>query len=297
MKAEPVKYDLIGLGECMIELSSTQPLAQARSLRKSYGGDVMNTLVHAARLGSRTGFISRVGHDPFGAGLRREWEAEGIDISQAPLVAGLNGVYFISLLPDGEREFSYYRANSAASQLQPADLNIDFIASSRCLLISGITQAISESAEATTLEAARIAKQSGVQVVFDPNYRAQLWSSRGGLSAARVAVQNLLPLVDVLLPSGPADLEVFDLNADLDVLELAPLVALKTGADGAWIRAEGQPVHLPAERVSVIDTTGAGDAWNAGFLHHLLRGATPITAALAGHRQAAKVVQVQGAIS
>ena len=292
-----MKYDLIGLGECMIELSATQPLAQARSLRKSYGGDVMNTLVHAARLGSRTGFISRVGHDPFGAGLRREWQAEGIDISQAPLVAGLNGVYFISLLPDGDREFSYYRANSAASQLQPADLNVDFITSSRCLLISGITQAISESAEATTLEAARIAKRSGVQVAFDPNYRAQLWSSRGGLNAARVAAQNVLPLVDVLLPSGLADLEVFDLNSDLDVLELAPLVALKTGADGAWIRAEAQRVHLPAERVSVIDTTGAGDAWNAGFLHHLLRGVTPITAALAGHRQAAKVVQAQGAIS
>ena len=291
-----MKYDLIGLGECMIELSATQPLAQARSLRKSYGGDVMNTLVHAARLGSRTGFISRVGHDPFGGGLRREWEAEGIDISQAPLVAGLNGVYFISLLPDGEREFSYYRANSAASQLQPADLNVDFIASSRCLLISGITQAISESAEATTLEAARIAKRSGVQVAFDPNYRAQLWQSRGGLKAARVAAQNVLPLVDVLLPSGPADLEVFDLNSDLDVLELAPLVALKTGADGAWIRDEAQRVHLPAERVTVIDTTGAGDAWNAGFLHHLLRGATPITAALAGHRQAAKVVQALGAI-
>jgi 2-dehydro-3-deoxygluconokinase len=291
-----VKYDLIGLGECMIELSATQPLAQARNLRKSYGGDVMNTLVQAARLGSRTGFISRVGDDPFGAGLRREWESEGIDASQAPLVEGLNGVYFISLLTNGEREFCYYRANSAASQLQPADLNAEFIASGRCLLISGITQAISEGAEATTLEAARIAKQHGLRVAFDPNYRARLWAARGGLNAARAATKSVLPLVDILLPSGPADFEVFDLKSDLDVLELAPIVALKIGAEGVWIRDETRRVQVPAEPVTVVDTTGAGDAWNAGFLHHLLRGATPTAAAQAGNLQAAKVVQAYGAI-
>ena len=152
-------FDLIGLGECMIELSATEPLARARTLRKSYGGDVMNTLVHAARLGSRTGFISRVGNDPFGAGLLEAWLGEGVDVSQAPLTEGQNGAYFISLLAGGEREFTYHRSNSAASQLQPADLSAEYIASSHCLLISGITQAISSSAEATTLQAAQIAKR------------------------------------------------------------------------------------------------------------------------------------------
>ena len=289
-------FDLIGLGECMVELSATEPLALARSLRKSYGGDVMNTLVHAARLGSRTGFISRVGDDPFGAGLLEAWQGEGIDVSQAPLVTGLNGVYFISLLAGGEREFTYYRSNSAASQLQPADLSAEYIASSRCLLISGITQAISSSAEATTLEAAQIAKRHGVRVAFDPNYRPRLWAARGGLSNARAAMQRVLPLVDLLLPSAPADLELFDLAAELDVLQLAPLVALKAGADGAWIRSDAQNILIPAERVTVVDTTGAGDAWNAGFLHHLLRGATPSAAARAGNSCAGVVVQAHGAI-
>lgn len=288
--------DLIGLGECMIELSATEPLGQALTLRKSYGGDVMNTLVHAARLGSRTGFISRVGNDPFGAGLLEMWRGEGIDVSQAPLVEGLNGAYFISLLSGGEREFTYYRSNSAASQLRPADLSADYIASSRCLLISGITQAISTSAEATTLKAARIAKQHGVRVAFDPNYRARLWATRGGLRAARAALQRVLPLIDVLLPSASADLELFDLTAELDVLELAPLVALKVGADGAWIRGEAQSIQIPTERVNVVDTTGAGDAWNAGFLHHLLCGATATAAARAGNRCAGVVVQAHGAI-
>ena len=256
--------DLIGLGECMVELSATEPLGSAQTLRKSYGGDVLNTLVHAARLGSKTGFISRVGNDPFGAGLQSAWRGEGVDVSQAPLVDGLNGVYFISLLAGGEREFSYYRSHSAASQLQSADLSAAYIASSRCLLISGITQAISASAEAATLAAARIAKQHGVRVAFDPNYRPKLWATRGGLSAARAAVQRVLPLIDVLLPSAPADLELFDLTADSDILELAPLVALKTGADGAWIGSDATRHHIPTTPVVVVDTTGAGDAWNAG---------------------------------
>ena len=109
-------------------------------------------------------------------------------------------------------------------------------------------------------------------------------------------MQRVLPLVDVLLPSAPADLELFDLTTELEVLQLAPLVALKVGADGAWIRGDAQPIQIPAKRVTVVDTTGAGDAWNAGFLHHLLRGAIATTAARAGNRCAGSVVRAHGAI-
>ncbi|OOV12342.1 hypothetical protein BXU09_16115 [Deinococcus sp. LM3] len=69
--------DLIALGECMVELRADGPLGDALQLTRACGGDTLNALVSAARLGSRCGFISRVGSDPFGHGLRRAWQAEG----------------------------------------------------------------------------------------------------------------------------------------------------------------------------------------------------------------------------
>ncbi|HEX8602045.1 MAG TPA: PfkB family carbohydrate kinase, partial [Pseudoduganella sp.] len=77
------RFDLIGLGECMVEFNATEPLSQAVGFSKAYGGDVLNALVTAARQGARTAFVSRVGDDPFGAGLRAAWQEEGIDVSRA----------------------------------------------------------------------------------------------------------------------------------------------------------------------------------------------------------------------
>ncbi len=283
-----MKFEIIGLGECMIELYADQPLGIATTLQKSYGGDVLNTLVHASRLGSRTAFISKVGNDPFGLGLLKTWQSEGVNTSQAPLVDGENGVYFISLLENGEREFTYRRANSAASQIMPSDLNAEFIASSRLILLSGITQAISSSAEATTLAAAQIAKKHGVLVAFDPNYRPKLWAARGGVQVAREAALELLPFVDVLLPSAPTDLELLTQTQ----MQTVALVALKSGAEGVWINK----THIPAQVVQVVDTTGAGDAWNAGFLHYWLKTQDPLQAAQAAHKVAAQKIQSRGAV-
>ena len=111
--------DIISLGECMVELFSEEPIARAGSFRKAVGGDALNTLVAAARLGASTGFVTRVGDDPFAPFLLESWRAEGIDVSHARFVEGFNAVYFISLLPGGEREFTYYRSGSAASTMTP----------------------------------------------------------------------------------------------------------------------------------------------------------------------------------
>ncbi|MBX8467024.1 sugar kinase, partial [Deinococcus sp. RIT780] len=271
--------DLIALGECMIELRADGPLGDAPQLTRACGGDTLNALVSAARLGSRCGFISRVGNDPFGHGLRRAWQAEGIDVTHAPLVDGENGVYFISLHAGGEREFTYRRAGSAATHLSPADVDAAYVASSRTLLLSGITQAISQTAQAATRHAAQLARQCGTRVAFDPNYRPRLWADRAGdgtgLDAARAALHELLPFVDLLLPSFPADAALLD-TAPADAPEaarafaaLGVTVALKGGADGAWLCSpHADPQHVPAPPVpDVLDTTGAGDAWNGAFLH------------------------------
>jgi 2-dehydro-3-deoxygluconokinase len=296
---ESAMLDLIGIGECMVELYADQPLGAAPTLHKAFGGDVLNSLVTAQRLGSRTGFISRVGNDPFGAGLRQAWQLEGIDISHATLTDGENGVYFISL-NGSEREFTYRRTGSAASRLEPADLEPEYIVQSRMVLLSGITQAISASAQAATLTAAKIAKQHGVLVAYDPNHRPKLWAARDGDATA--ALHELLPYCDILLPSFPADASAFGAGTSAEAAaayfaKFVPLVALKNGADGA-VLVENTLENIPAKPVAkVVDTTGAGDAWNGAFLHNLLYGNSAAQAAAYAHTVAAHKLGFRGAIA
>jgi 2-dehydro-3-deoxygluconokinase len=285
---EAAAFDLIGIGECMVEFHATAPLAQATQFHKSYGGDVLNALVAAARAGSRSAFVSRVGDDPFGPGLLAAWREEGVDTSHAPLVPGENGVYFISVDAAGERSFTYRRAGSAASAMT-ADVDEAFIASGRCLLLSGITQAISPGARAATLAAARISRAHGVTVAYDPNYRPRLWTET---ATARAACLELLPYVDILLPSLPADADVLPGPAPT----LAPHVAVKLGEQGSEVWHGGERTVVPVASAQVVDTTGAGDCWNGTYLALLLDGVAPLDAAARANAAAAAKLAHRGAI-
>ncbi|TWI69514.1 2-dehydro-3-deoxygluconokinase [Pseudoduganella lurida] len=290
MTAAPERrFDLIAIGECMVEFHATEPLATATAFRKGCGGDTLNALVTAARQGGRTAFVTRVGDDPFGAGLRAAWQNEGVDVSQAPLVPGENGVYFISLDAHGERSFTYRRAGSAPSTLDAAHIDEAFIASARCVLLSGITQAISPSARAATLAAARYASKHGVLVAYDPNYRPRLWS---GAAAAHAACVELLPFVDILLPSLPADADVLP-GAPQHLVRHA---VVKHGEAGCEVFHEGERHVVPAAPARVVDTTGAGDAFNGAYLTAFLRGLAPPDAAALANRVAAAKLAHRGAI-
>jgi len=295
--------DVVGVGECMVEFHATEPLASASTLVRAYGGDVLNALTIAARLGARTGFVTRVGQDPFGPGLRSAWQRDGIDTKYAPLVPGENGVYFISVHENGEREFTYRRAGSAAAGLTEHDVPAAYVASSRVLLLSGITQAISQAAQAATLHAARAARAAGTLVAYDPNYRPKLWDARGGERAARHAYQELAPLADLLLPSYPADLVFLSAPAEsareaaVAFARHAARAAVKAGDQGAWLADEHGVHHAPATRAArVLDTTGAGDAWNGAFLHALISGRPSAHAAEFANAVAAWKLQFRGAI-
>jgi 2-dehydro-3-deoxygluconokinase len=305
--------DLIGVGEGMVELWADTPLSEAETLRQRFGGDVLNTLVLLARLNRSVGFVSKVGDDPFGAGLLSKWQEEGIDTRNCPLVEGINGIYFISVDRNGEREFSYRREGSAASSLSLADIDASYLCGAKVILLSGITQALSESAQAATVGAARLARENGVVVAFDPNYRPALWRQRaayqglpqdGGLQLAQKAVQELLPYVDILLPSFPADRALWPQEAELidDLIEALrqlgpPLIGIKSGSTGAHIVEGNMRRHVAEIAVEkVVDSTGAGDTWNAAFLHGLLCGGNASEAASYANRLAAWKLAYRGAI-
>ena len=292
--------ELISIGECMIELFSEDPIEEADTFTRSLAGDSFNICVAAQRLGTSSGYITRLGNDPFAGYLLNTWNSLGIDTSQIRTIEGFNAVHFVALMPDGNREFVYYRSGSAPTTLHPDDLDPDYIGSAKVLHCSGIAQAISESGRVTVLRAAQIAKERGLKVSYDPNYRHQLWSPEDLREAAR----ELLPFVDYFLPNSSDDapaligsddpIDMINHYRDLGV----PVVAVTSGEDGAVIGSEDGIVEIPAYSPgSSIDSTAAGDAFNGGFIHGLLNGMSISDAGRLGTITAGLKLRQRGAIA
>ena len=291
--------DLISIGECMIELFSEDPIEQADTFTRSLAGDSFNICVASQRLGTSSGYITRLGDDPFAAYLLNTWNSLGIDTSQIKTVEGFNAVHFVALMPDGDREFVYYRSGSAPTTLDPDDLDPDYIGSAKVLHCSGIAQAISESARATVLRAAQIAKECGLKVSYDPNYRHQLWSP----DEMREAAAELLPYVDYFLPNSSDDAPAL-IESDDPYLMVrhyrdlgVPVVAVTRGEDGAVIGFQEEVVEIPPYSPGgPIDTTAAGDAFNGAFIHGLLNGMSVADAGRLGTITAGLKLRQRGAI-
>ena len=292
--------DLISIGECMIELFAEEPIEVADTFTRSLAGDSFNICVAAQRLGTSTGYVTRLGSDPFADYLLGTFQSLGIDTSGVRQVEGFNAVHFVALMPNGDREFVYYRAGSAPSTLEPDDLDADYIGSAKVLHCSGVAQAVSGTARETVLSAAKIAKERGVKVSYDPNYRHQLWSHED----IREAAAELMPYVDYLLLNVPEDsralldtedpYRVIDHFRGMDV----PVVAVTRGERGAVIGCEDGTFEIPAYRPDgPIDTTAAGDAFNGGFIHGLLNGMTVPEAGRLGTITAGLKLRGRGALS
>lgn len=289
---------LVTVGEGMVEFHAEAP----GLYRQGFAGDVVNTAIHASRLGVRSALVSRIGADIFAGPLRSAWEAEGLDLSHAPTVAGENGIYVITTDAGGERSFTYRRAGSAASQLSPGDLDAAWLAQADMVLTSGICQAISDTAQALVAAIVALPGLTG-RLAHDPNHRPTLWARRGGVSTARAALTEVQGKVAWLLPSWPADAVLLP-DAPASPAEAAKAfaargadVALKMGEDGVLILQAGRLSRVPPVKVTqVIDSTGAGDAWNAAFLVGVIRGQPAVEAASAANAYAATVLGHRGAI-
>ena len=293
--------DMISIGECMIELFSEDPLETASTFTRSFAGDSFNILVAANRLGTSTGYITKLGNDPFKSYLENSFLAEGVDTSHVITSdsGGFNAAHFVAVMPNGEREFVYYRKGSAPSTIAPSDLNEHYITKAKVMHCSGIAQAISPSARNTVLRAAEIAHRNGVTVSYDPNYRHQLWNP----DEARVAMEELMPFVDIFLPSSPADsVPLFGTEDPEDVIREAEnrgvgITVVTMGEEGAIVSGRGEAIRLDPEPAGiVVDTTGAGDAFKGGFIHGLIEGLTLEESALLGNIAAGITITGRGAL-
>ncbi|HEY7901985.1 MAG TPA: sugar kinase [Casimicrobiaceae bacterium] len=289
--------DVLAMGEALVEFNQARP-DDPRVYVQGFGGDTSNMAIAAARLGARAGYLTRIGDDLFGQWLLELWRDECVD-TQAVAVdaAHPTGIYFVT---HGERghAFSYRRAGSAASHMARAALPVDAIRATRFLHLSAISQAISASAADACAAAVAIAREAGVQVVYDTNLRLKLWP----LARARDVIRATLRSVDWALPSLDDVREIYaidDADAIIDAVlaDGARNVVLKQGAQGCTLAAGGQRRHIAGHAVAAVDATGAGDCFDGAFVARLCRGDDPADAAAYANAAAALSTQGFGAVA
>lgn len=287
-------FDVVALGEAMVEFNQTR--AGEPTYLQGFGGDTSNAVIAAARAGARTAYLTRLGEDAFGQSLRQLWGDEGVDCGGIETDAlAPTGIYFVSHGPTGH-EFSYLRAGSAASRMDPAWLArgpAAILNTCRILHVSGISLAISPTACDTAFAAMHQTRSAGAQVSFDSNLRLKLWP----LDRARACIQHAMALSDIFLPSLDDMTTLTGLTDPAAIVDWAHTggarqVALKLGGDGALISDGQSQEHLPAHPVTVVDATGAGDCFCGNLLARMAQGDTIFQAAR--HANAAAALSVQG---
>ncbi|MFE3587910.1 sugar kinase [Streptomyces niveus] len=274
---------VLAMGEPLLEFNAAAEgtLVSSTAFHTGFGGDTSNMAIAARRSGASTGYLTRVGDDAFGRALAELWRREGVDTTHVVTEpGGATGIYFITRHGDGKHAFTYRRAGSPASRLTPDDVPLAAVAAARLLHISGITQAISPSACDAAFHAMETARAHSTLVSYDPNHRPALWPP----ARARAIVMASAELADIVLPNLDEGRLLTGVHEPADVLaEFAArgpaIVALKMGADGVLLGAEGRTTHVPAHRVDPTDATGAGDTFDGAFAARLLDGDSPLEAA------------------
>jgi len=272
-------YDILGLGELLIDFTPSGENDQGMALyARNPGGSIANMLAMFAKLGGSAAFVGKVGKDAFGDFLEQTLIAGRVNtrgLLRDPQV--LTTLAIVSLLPDGDRSFIFYRKPGADIMLREDELPLDQLADCRIFHFGGVTLT-DEPVRSATLAAARHAKKAGALTSFDCNYRPSLWS--GGEEEARAVLPRALPLADLvkaaeeelLLLTGIEDQE----KAAQSILEKGcGALLLSMGAGGSKVFTQKLQVMVPAYRVNAIDATGSGDAYLGAILWQLSQMGRP----------------------
>ncbi|UOQ95288.1 sugar kinase [Halobacillus shinanisalinarum] len=275
-----MKKDVLTIGDAMITFdpSHTGPLRFASSFEKKAGGAEFNFAIGCARLGLTTGWISRLGNDEFGKFIRNFARGEGVDVSGVSLLDGYpTSLNFKEIREDGSGSTFYYRDNSPTKALTEGTLNEAALRNCKLLHISGVFAAIDPKKNIPLLKrAVTIAKDHGAQISLDPNIRLKLWSEK----EAKDGLMELLPYADVLLTGDEeADL-LFGTHNPEKLVQTCQrygisTLAIKRGESGAIAYRNGELLQADAITASkVVDTVGAGDGFDVGFVYGVLQGWT-----------------------
>lgn len=297
------------VGECMIELRPSitdagyaHPTIDAHI---GYGGDTLNVATYLARQGVDVEYVTVLGDDPLSDWMVQQWRSNGVGCEQVRREkSGLPGMYWINVDDSGERSFHYWRLESPARRLINDDkrrsLVFEQLRQFDSLYFSGITLSLyREEARTKLFEFLSAYRQDGGQVCFDNNFRRRQWPD---IAKAQAAFEAMYRLTDIALPTADDERLLFGDDSNEAVIERLRSwgireIVLKRGAEGSLVANDTVITDVPAVLVrDVVDTTAAGDSFNAGYLAARFGGASPEEAAKNGSRLAAIVVQHRGAI-
>ncbi|MGD6778286.1 aminoimidazole riboside kinase [Sutcliffiella horikoshii] len=261
-----MKKGIISLGEALIDFIPLDP--DNISFQKSPGGAPANVAVGVARLEAKSTFIGKVGNDVLGRFLKKTLEDYEVNTSSMLLTDDIRtGVVFVTL-ENGERSFDFYINPSADRFLTKEEIDEKLFDENKILHFGSISL-ISEPTRSATIKAVKLAKEKGLTVSYDPNLRLGLWDSK---EAAKEQIISMLPYADILKISEE-ELEFITSEKDIEkgAEKLAkydiPLLLVTLGSEGSYVFTREGHQHVPARKVTTVDTTGAGDAFVSGILY------------------------------
>ena len=271
--------DVTTLGEIMLRYSvpAGSRLETASQLDVRPGGAESNLAALLARLGRRTAWVGGLPDNALGRLAANHLRMAGVDLGGVHWCQdGRMGTYYVEFsAPPRPIQVIYDRANSCATQLTPETVAWDTLLASRLLHLTGITPALSAGCRAIVGEAVRRAKDAGLAVSFDVNYRQKLWSA----AEATAALTPLLHQVDLLFCGHGDAQRIFHCAGDppsalrqLAEQTSAQVVVMSVGAAGALAWRGGEVLQVDAVPVAIVDRLGAGDALAAGVIDGWLDG-------------------------
>lgn len=269
------KYDVVALGELLIDFTENGLSGQGNPLLEANpGGAPCNVLAMLNRLGKKTAFIGKVGNDQFGKMLKEVVEESGTDVSGLAMDEQVHTTLaFVHTFPDGDREFSFYRNPGADMMLTKEEVDPEIIKNARIFHFGTLSSTHAGVREATRY-AIDVAKENGLLVSFDPNLREPLWES---LDHAKEEILYGMSRCDILKISDN-EMEFMtgttDYNKGVEMLREQfdiPLICVTLGREGSRAFYKDMIVEAaPFVREDTIETTGAGDTFEACTLNYIL---------------------------
>ncbi|MDN4524179.1 sugar kinase [Fictibacillus sp. NE201] len=275
----PEQFGILTMGDAMITLNpaTTGPLRFVANFERKVGGAELNFAIGCARLDLRSKWISRLGKDEFGRVIYNFAKGEGVDMTDVEYVEGHpTSLNIKEIREDGSGKTFYYRYNSPVLTMEPEDITEEMFKDIHIVHLTGVFMAIDRKNLDIVHRVLSIAKEKGILVSFDPNIRLKLWS----IEDARAAYHDVFPYVDILLTGRDEIKSIIGTDDDKALADFAQRysisqLVIKDGGEGSALYMDGQWVRKEAFSVTPVDTVGAGDGFDAGYLYSFLHEFEP----------------------
>ena len=274
------RFDVTALGEILIDFTPAGKSQNGRTLfEENPGGAPANAAAAAAKLGARAAFIGKTGDDQFGRDAKAALENCGVYTGAMKTDKRHTTLAFVTLAHSGERAFSFARSDGADINLSADDIDEKLINDSTFLHIGSLS-CTDEPSLSATRKAIGAAKNGGIFISYDPNWREPLWRDKEeGIETMR----SLFKYADFVKIADNELALMYGENTPIAAREIldegAKLVCVTLGKDGVFYKTQGYEgiVSIPQYNIEVRDTTGAGDAFTGALLYRLTRRENPFS--------------------